>query len=92
MKFLSTFAIRPGSVPDAARRFVAGKAAPPPGITLLGRWHKADLSGGFTLYETNDAAAVYAYAAEWAPYLEMHTAPVVEDADAGPILARLYGQ
>lgn len=92
MKFLSTWAVRPGLMPEAARRFLAGKAAAPAGVTLLGRWHKADLSGGYSLYETNDAAAIYAYAADWAPYLEMHTSPVVEDADAGPILARLYGQ
>jgi hypothetical protein len=92
MKFMSTWAVRPGTIPEAARRFVTGKAAPPAGVTILGRWHKADLSGGFTLHETNDAAAVYAYAAEWAPYLEIYSSLVVEDADAGPILAKLYAQ
>jgi hypothetical protein len=49
MKFVTTLAVRPGAITDAARRFVAGKAAPPPGVTVLGRWHKADLSGGSTL-------------------------------------------
>jgi hypothetical protein len=92
MKFISTWAVRPGVIPEAARRFVTGKAAPPPGITVLGRWHKADVSGGVTLYESNEATAMYAFAAEWAPFLESHTVPVIEDAEAGPILARLYGQ
>lgn len=90
MKFLSTWAVRPGHIPEAARRFIEGKAVPPAEITTLGRWHKADLSGGFTLSETNDAAAMYAFAADWAPYLEIQTSPVVEDADVGPVLAKLY--
>jgi Protein of unknown function (DUF3303) len=92
MKFITTWAVRPGQIPEAARRFVAGKAQTPAEITTLGRWHKADVSGGFTLFETDNAAAMYAFSAEWAPYLEIHTTAVVEDADAGPVLARLYAQ
>ena len=92
MKFMTTWAVRPGQISEAARRFISGKATPPAGITTLGRWHKADVSGGFTLSETDDAAAIYAFSADWAPYLEIHTSPVVEDADAGPVLASLYGQ
>lgn len=92
MKFLSTFSVRPGCTQEAASRFLAGKAQPPQGVTLLGRWHSTDLSGGFSLYETDDLAKAYAFAVEWSDILEMHTHPVIEDAEAGPALAQRYGQ
>jgi hypothetical protein len=92
MKFLSSWILRPDTVPEAARRFLAGGGAPPAGVTLLGRWHRADASGGFSLFETNDPAALYAHAAEWAQFLDIQTVPVIEDADAAPVLAKLYGQ
>ncbi|MCC7499180.1 MAG: DUF3303 family protein [Bryobacterales bacterium] len=91
MKFISTFSIRPGSHPSAAARFLKGDTAPPVGIKLLGRWHKCDLSGGVSLWESDDPAAMYAFALSWAEVLEMTTYPVVEDADAGAALAKQYG-
>jgi hypothetical protein len=52
-------------IPDAVARFLSGEAPPPAGVTILGRWHKADFSGGFTLIECNDAVAAYTDAAQW---------------------------
>ena len=92
MKFISTWSLRKATIPEAIRRFLAAGGKPPAGVKLLGRWHRSDASGGFSLYETNDPAALFAHAAEWAPYLEIHTSMVLEDADVGPILAKLYGQ
>ncbi len=57
MKFMSTWALLPGSVKTAAEQFLAGGGLEGEGVTLLGRWHKADCTGGFTLYESNSAAA-----------------------------------
>jgi Protein of unknown function (DUF3303) len=91
MKFLSTFSVRPGCWQEAASRFLAGKGQPTQGVKLLGRWHNTDLSGGFSLIETDDPAAAYAYSVQWSDVLEMHTHPVIEDADAGPALAQRYG-
>ena len=54
------------------------------------QWHKADCSGGFVLFETSNSGAFYESAAVWADVLEIHTVPVVEDADAGPILAKVF--
>jgi hypothetical protein len=92
MKFISTYSVRPGCMQEAASRFLSGKAQPTTGIKLLGRWHNTDLSGGFSLSETDDPAAAFAFSAEWSDVLEMHTYPVIEDAEAGPALAKRYGR
>jgi hypothetical protein len=91
MKFISTYTLRPGCLPAAAARFLKGDAAPPAGIKLLGRWHKCDLTGGVSLWESDDAAAMHAFALSWAEVLEMSTHPVVEDAEVGAALAKQYG-
>ena len=92
MKFMSTYAIRPGCYDEAITRFLAGGAVPPAGATLLGRWHKTDGSGGFSLYESDDPKAMCETAAVWADVLELHSNVVVEDDDAGAIQARLRGE
>ncbi|HEX4038581.1 MAG TPA: DUF3303 family protein [Acidobacteriaceae bacterium] len=92
MKVMSTYSIRPGCVPEAAKRFLAGKATPPAGVKILGRWHKTDASGGYTLFETNNPAALYAFAASWIDVLDNHSTTVIEDSEAGPALATIYGK
>jgi hypothetical protein len=92
MKFMVTWSFPTGNLPEAAQRFLAGVAAPEPGVTLLGRWHNVDMSGGFVLYETNDPAALYAGAAKWADILEFSTVPVIEDTVVGPILAKQFSK
>lgn len=90
MKFMSTWTVLPGAVREAVNRFLAGQGQPPEGVKLLGRWHKVDLSGGYVLFETSNPGAFYESAAVWADVLEIHTVPVVEDADAGPVLAKVF--
>jgi hypothetical protein len=90
MKFMTTWALIPGTVQEAVDRFLAGEAAPQEGVTLLGRWHNVDCSGGFSLYETNDPAALHKGAAKWADLLELNTVAVIEDAEAGSNLASIF--
>jgi uncharacterized protein DUF3303 len=90
MKFMTTWSFPTGNIPDAAERFLAGAAAPEAGVTLLGRWHNVDCSGGYALYETNDPVALYKGAAKWADLLELTNVAVIEDADAGPVLAERF--
>jgi hypothetical protein len=90
MKFMTTWSVRPESQQEAIRRFLAGEAAPIAGVTLLGRWHSVDLSVGYTLSESEDAAAVYRNAARWSDVMDLDTQVVIEDADAGPTLAGIY--
>jgi hypothetical protein len=90
MKFMTTWALIPGSVNEAATRFLAGEGAPAEGVTLLGRWHNVDCSGGFSLYETDNPAALHLGASKWADLLELNTVAVIEDGEAGPNLAATY--
>jgi hypothetical protein len=90
MKFMSTWTLLPGSVKDAAKQFLAGGGGEPEGVTLLGRWHNVDCSGGFSLYETNHPAALHLAAAKWADLLEITTLPVIEDGEAGPNLVAVF--
>jgi hypothetical protein len=90
MKFMSSWALLPGSVKAAAEQFLADGAKPPEGATLLGRWHNVDCSGGFSLYESSDLAAMHRGAAKWADLLEITTVPVIEDGEAGSNLAIVF--
>lgn len=92
MKFMSTWTVLPRTLKETVNRFLAGQGQPPEGVTLVGRWHKADLSSGYVLFETSNPGAFYESAAVWADLLEIHTVPVIEDADAGPILAKVFKQ
>ena len=90
MKFMSTWSLLHGSVKAGAEQFLAGGGLEAEGVTLLGRWHKADCSGGFSLYESSSAAALHLGAAKWADLLEITIVPVIEDAEAGPNLVAVF--
>lgn len=90
MKFITTWALIPGSTKEAVDKFLAGEAAPQPGVKLLGRWHNVDASGGYSLYETDNAVALHKGASIWADLLEISTVAVIEDAEAGANFAALF--
>lgn len=90
MKFISTWTLLPGSVKAAAEQFLAGGGGEPEGVTLLGRWHNVDGSGGCSLYETSNLAALHLLAAKWADLLEITIMPVIEDHEAGPNLVAAF--
>ncbi len=92
MKVMSTYSVRPGCIKDAAARFLAGEGAPVEGVTLLGRWHKSDGSGGFILYETDSPEALMMGAMKWADVLEIHGSVVVDDSAAGAAMAKYHGK
>jgi hypothetical protein len=92
MKFMSTWSLLPGSVKAAAEQFLAGGGLEAEGVKLLGRWHKADCSGGFSLYEASSVAALHLGAGKWADLLAMTIVPVIEDAEAGPNLVATFGK
>jgi len=90
MKVMSTYSIRPGCVKEAVNRFLGGKASPPAGVKIIGRWHKTDSSGGYTLMESDNATAMFEFAASWSEVLELHSTIVLDDAEAGPVLAKVF--
>ncbi len=89
MKVMSIWTLKPGAFHEAVRRFLAGEGAPAEGTILLGRWHGADLSCGYSLFETSDPAALYADSAKWADVLDLKHVMVVDDDQAGTVLAGL---
>jgi hypothetical protein len=60
-------------------------------VKLLGRWHATDLSMGFSLYETDDPALLHLHASPWAELLDLKNTLVIEDDQAGPNFAKVYG-
>jgi hypothetical protein len=92
MKFMTTWKVRPDAVKEAVSMFFKGMAEPREGVKYLGRWHAADMTGGFTLSETENAALIYEQAGIWIGVMDMHTVPVIEDADAGAVLAKVFGK
>ena len=55
---------------------------------MLGLWHGMNRQG-FALYESTDPKAMYQSCAQWGDLLNLNVIPVVEDADAGAVLASL---
>ena len=92
MKIISTWTVRHGALKEAVERFLATQGKPAEGVTLLGRWHKTDCSGGFSLFESDDPKALYESTAVWADLLEIENSLVIEDADAGPLLAKVFAK
>ena len=90
MKYLTTWQAFPGATGECIEKFLAGDAKAEPGVIVLGRWHKVDLSGGITISETDSLTAVYAGAVKWADVMEISISPVLEDAEIAPILAAFH--
>ena len=88
MKFIMTF----DWTPDAQKRtegfarFQKTGGLPPEGVTLLGRWTRADLSGGFDLLETDDPKKLTAFAYQWGDLMDLRVFPVVDDQELSEAL------
>jgi hypothetical protein len=89
MKFMITWKTRPELLRSAVRRFMQGGGPVPPGVTNLGRWHKADMSGGFHLVEAAQIGPILQHVAEWSDLLECEVVPVLEDAESAAVYASL---
>jgi len=90
MKFMVTYSFEPPAFQAATKRFAETQGPPPSGITMLGRWHAAGGHKGFTVAETSDAKALYAWILSWADLLSFDAVPVLEDAEVGEVLARHF--
>ncbi|MGO4330775.1 DUF3303 domain-containing protein [Cupriavidus sp. 2TAF22] len=87
MKFMLTFTWAPDTRvrEDIIGRFQKTGGLPPAGVTLLGRWTRADLSGGFDLLETNDVKLLTEFAYLWSDLMKLEVTPVLEDADLSEV-------
>ncbi len=92
MKFMYTWKPRTGATEAIVKRFLAGDAAPPAGATHLARWHRIDTAGGFSLIETDDLGVLYKHIARWSTLMDFEVLPVIEDEQAAPVLAEVFGK
>jgi hypothetical protein len=88
MKFMLTFTMKLETRDAAFARFGKTQGRPPKGVTLLGRWMRVDLSGGYDLLESDDPTAITEFALAWSDLLELSVVPVVEDQGLNQALAR----
>lgn len=76
MKFIVKWSIPKASAVQAEQRFLKTGAAPPAGVTMIGRWHGMN-GGGVLIAETNDAKAFYSWICHWSDLLDFETTPCV---------------
>lgn len=93
MKFLISYAWKPSTAQRAEgfERFRKSGGATPAGSKLLGRWTRADLSGGVVLMESDSPTALADFAHGWNDLMELTTTPVVDDRELLEVLTRHGG-
>ena len=91
MKFMLTFSWKPDTKARAEgiSRFLKTGGQPPKGAKLLGRWTRADFSGGFDLLETDDPQGLAEFALMWNDLMELSITPVVDDGPLAEILQKI---
>ena len=73
---------------DAAEaRFRETGAAPPEGVTVVGRWHDAAGRRGFMVAESVDATAIAQYMRAWTDLLTFEITPVIDDQQLTEIIS-----
>jgi len=81
MKFILTFRWKPDTKAQSVgiERFTRTGGQPPENVKLLGRWTRADFSGGYDLLETDDAQGLLEFALTWSDLMDLEVVPVLED-------------
>jgi hypothetical protein len=74
---------------EGIARFRATGGQPPKGAKLVGRWTRADLSGGFDLLESDDPKALAEFALMWSDLMQLEIHPVLEDGPLAEVLERV---
>jgi hypothetical protein len=90
MKFMLTFSWKPDikAQEQGIARFLKTGGQTPKGAKLLGRWTRADFSGGYDLLEADDAQALAEFALMWSDLMTLTIVPVVEDQALAEVLQR----
>ena len=90
MKFMMTFDWTPDTKTrsEAIARFRKNGGLPPKGATLLGRWTRADISGGYDLLESDDPQALAEFAFMWSDLMRVSIVPILEDEALAAVLDR----
>lgn len=91
MKFMLIFNWSPNTQTraEAIARIRQTGGLPPAGAKLLGRWTRADFSGGYDLLESNDPQALAEFALMWSDLMKVEIFPVLEDEELSKVLKRI---
>ena len=89
MKFMMCWKLRTGYCGEAYKKFLATQA-PIPGCTSFDRYHAPGSLNGWIVIEADNIECLYEHSAEWAQFLEWEVTPVLGDAEAGPIVAKVF--
>jgi hypothetical protein len=92
MQFMIIWKTRPDTIRQTVARFLATGGKVPKGSKSLGRWHRADISGGWHLIEADKVGPVLQHCAEWADVLELSVVPVTLDDEAGAAMTKVFGK
>lgn len=90
MKYIIHWELQAATLRAAATQFLDTGGVPPPGVTLVGRWHGTN-GKGFAVVDAPDAKSVFGYLAEWMEFFPIEATPLVEDAEAAEVLAARFG-
>jgi hypothetical protein len=90
MKFILTFDWKPNTQTrtEAIERFRKTGGLPPKAVKLIGRWTRADLSGGYDLLETDDLTALAEFSMMWSDLMDNTVVPVLEDKHLNDLFKR----
>lgn len=91
MKFMITYDWSPDAATRAKgfARFKKTGAATPKGVKLLGRWTRADFSGGYEIVEADDAKSLGAFALEWSDLMDLSISPIIEDSELAELIRKV---
>lgn len=91
MKFMLVSSWKPDTRArdEAIARFRKTGGQPPAGTKPLGRWTRADFSGGFDLSESDDPQALAEFAFLWSDLMELTIVPVLDDQELSRVLQRV---
>jgi hypothetical protein len=72
---------------EAQARFKETGAPPPPGVTMMGRWHSVEGNRGFLVAESSEAEAIGRWLQEWTDALSFEVTPVLTDEQFTQVIA-----
>jgi hypothetical protein len=90
MKYLVQWSSNQESARATAAHFMETGGKPPDGVTQLGRWFGMN-GKGCAVVEADDPKGVFTLVTEWQEFIQIEATPVLEDDEAGEIIAKLYG-
>lgn len=96
MKFLITWRLHADKRVDTMTAFAKMTAADDdadagPDVSIIGRWHNPAEGTGVAVCESESADAVYRWALNWSPVLDITVEPVLDDAEARAVISSAYG-